>query len=276
MNMALDPANLEYPLRRYGMDHDRYAWSMLTDRPAMEWPEGKKLALWVNVSLQHFPMNPAGKPVKLPGSMTMPYPDLRHYTLRDYGNRVGIYRFLDAFAKHGECLERDAQGACLRGQNAVQILADAMTVLHRHWPSARSSTFGRSFQDSYGAAVSADSANGYEPLLAAVLPGDLLPATSALSPVLLNLSVIAAAWALFLQAESQTRGDASKATLNATARARASRAQARGAVSRRSAAAADAREGGVGAANAGRSFRAELNLRGGFGGRRPPDGEVGG
>ena len=24
----------------------------------------------------------------------MPYPDLRHYTLRDYGNRVGIYRLL--------------------------------------------------------------------------------------------------------------------------------------------------------------------------------------
>ena len=24
----------------------------------------------------------------------MPYPDLRHYTLRDYGNRVGIFRIL--------------------------------------------------------------------------------------------------------------------------------------------------------------------------------------
>lgn len=99
--MALDEANLTYPMRRYGMDHDRYAWSMLADRPPVRWPEGKKLALWVNVSLQHFPMNPAGKPVKLPGSMTMPYPDLRHYTLRDYGNRVGIYRFLEAFGKHG-------------------------------------------------------------------------------------------------------------------------------------------------------------------------------
>lgn len=32
----------------------------------------------------------------------------------------------------------------------------------------------------------------------------------------------------------------------------------------------------VGAATAGLSFRAGLNLRGGFGGRRPPDGEVGG
>jgi allantoinase len=101
MNMALDPANLEYPLRRYGMDHDRYAWSMLSTRKPVAWPGGKKLALWVNVSLQHFPMNPAGKPVKLPGSMTMPYPDLRHFTLRDYGNRVGIYRFFDAFTRYG-------------------------------------------------------------------------------------------------------------------------------------------------------------------------------
>lgn len=99
--MALERNHLEYPRRAYGMDHDRYAWSMLTDRPRVQWPHGKTLAVWVNVSLEHFPLNPAGKPVKLPGSMTMPYPDLRHYTLRDYGNRVGIYRFLNAFKRLG-------------------------------------------------------------------------------------------------------------------------------------------------------------------------------
>jgi peptidoglycan/xylan/chitin deacetylase (PgdA/CDA1 family) len=96
----LDPVCMEYPKRHYGMDHDRYAWSMLTDRKAVKWPNGKLLALWVNVSLQHFPMNPQGKPVKLPGSMTMPYPDLRHFTLRDYGNRVGIWRLLKAFDQY--------------------------------------------------------------------------------------------------------------------------------------------------------------------------------
>ncbi|HEY1130242.1 MAG TPA: polysaccharide deacetylase family protein [Roseateles sp.] len=96
--MALDPIHLQYAMRRHGMDHDRYAWSMLTDRPAVRWPGDKPLAVWVNVSLQHFPMNPAAK-VKLPGSMTMPHPDLRHFTLRDYGNRVGIWRFLDAFSR---------------------------------------------------------------------------------------------------------------------------------------------------------------------------------
>lgn len=99
--MALERNHLEYPRRAPGMDHDRYEWSMLTDRPRVQWPNGKTLAVWVNVSLEHFPLNPVGKPVKLPGSMTMPYPDLRHYTLRDYGNRVGIYRFLRAFKQLG-------------------------------------------------------------------------------------------------------------------------------------------------------------------------------
>ena len=99
--MALERNHLEYPRRAYGMDHERYEWSMLTDRPRVQWPQGKTLAVWVNVSLEHFPLNPVGKPVKLPGSMTMPYPDLRHYTLRDYGNRVGIYRFLNAFKRLG-------------------------------------------------------------------------------------------------------------------------------------------------------------------------------
>jgi peptidoglycan/xylan/chitin deacetylase (PgdA/CDA1 family) len=99
--MALEPNHLEYPRRAYGMDHARYEWSMLTDRPRVQWPDGKTLAVWVNVSLEHFPLSPTGKPVKLPGAMTMPYPDLRHYTLRDYGNRVGIYRFLKAFKQLG-------------------------------------------------------------------------------------------------------------------------------------------------------------------------------
>lgn len=98
--MALDDSHTEYPRRRHGMDHDRYDWSMLGQRAPVAWPGGKHLALWVNVGLQFFPMNPTGK-IRLPGSMTMPYPDLRHFTLRDYGNRVGIYRFFEAFERLG-------------------------------------------------------------------------------------------------------------------------------------------------------------------------------
>lgn len=92
---------LHYPWRQYGMDHERYDWSLLAARPAVRWPQGKRLAVWVNVCLQHFPLNPRGLPVKLPGNMTMPYPDLRHYSLRHYGNRVGLYRVLAACSAHG-------------------------------------------------------------------------------------------------------------------------------------------------------------------------------
>lgn len=99
--MALDDGYFDYPHRSYGMDHERYEWSMLSDRPAVQWPNNKKLALWVNVGLQFYPLNQQGKPFKVPGGMTMPYPDLRHFSLRDYGNRVGIYRFLKAFDKYG-------------------------------------------------------------------------------------------------------------------------------------------------------------------------------
>ena len=88
------PDYLRYPKRRYGMDHDRYDWSMLPDRPAVQWPGGARVALWVTASLQWFPLNQKGVPFKPVGSLQTAYPDLRHYTLRDYGNRVGIYRIM--------------------------------------------------------------------------------------------------------------------------------------------------------------------------------------
>jgi len=99
--MAMDKEYFEYPHRSYGMDHDRYEWSMITDRKSIQWPQGKSLALWINVGLQFFPLDQKGEPFKVPGGMTMPYPDLRHFSLRDYGNRVGIYRFLKAFDRFG-------------------------------------------------------------------------------------------------------------------------------------------------------------------------------
>ena len=99
--MTLDPRFLQYPMRRHGMDHDRYAWSMLAQRPPVRWPGDKPLALWINLSLEHFPLNPKGEGFKPHGSMLMPYPDLRHYTLRDYGNRVGVFRVLDALKAAG-------------------------------------------------------------------------------------------------------------------------------------------------------------------------------
>jgi peptidoglycan/xylan/chitin deacetylase (PgdA/CDA1 family) len=99
--MALPENYLEYPHRRYGMDHDRYEWSMLVDREPVNWPHGNRIALWVNVALQYFPLYQEGTPFAPDGGMVTEYPDLRHYTLREYGNRVGIYRILELCNRHG-------------------------------------------------------------------------------------------------------------------------------------------------------------------------------
>ena len=95
--MTLEPGYLQYPRRGYGMDHDRYEWSMLKDRPAVTWPGGAKIALFITPAIEVFPLDQQGKPFKLPGGMVTPYPDLRHFTLRDYGARVGVWRMLELF-----------------------------------------------------------------------------------------------------------------------------------------------------------------------------------
>lgn len=97
---SLPDAYLQYPERRYGMDHDRYDWSILSGRKPVAWPGGARIALWVVPALEWFPLDMKGQPFKPPGAMQTAYPDLRHYTLRDYGNRVGIFRVMQALERH--------------------------------------------------------------------------------------------------------------------------------------------------------------------------------
>jgi allantoinase len=99
--MPLPDAYLAYPNRRHGQDIDRYAWRLSIDRPKVNWPGGAAVAAMIVIPLEFFPLTPSGKPFKHPGAMVTPYPDLRHYTTRDYGNRVGIYRLLKALKAAG-------------------------------------------------------------------------------------------------------------------------------------------------------------------------------
>jgi peptidoglycan/xylan/chitin deacetylase (PgdA/CDA1 family) len=92
--MSLPRHYLEYPLRRRGMDHDRYPYRALPEAKPVAWPRGARVALWVAVHMGHFPMDMPLKPFVVPGGMERPYPSYWDYTQRDYGNRVGIYRIL--------------------------------------------------------------------------------------------------------------------------------------------------------------------------------------
>ncbi len=99
--MSVGDDYLRYEKRRYGMDHDRYRWSIMDRRPSLKWPGDAKIALLIVPALEWFPLDMANKPFAPPGAMSTAYPDLRHYTLRDYGNRVGIYRLMDVLAARG-------------------------------------------------------------------------------------------------------------------------------------------------------------------------------
>jgi allantoinase len=98
--MTLPKEFLEYPHRTHGMDHDLYEWSNLFDRKPIEWPGNALVALWTTPTLEYFPITPNDGPFRAPGHMVIPYPDLRTYSTREYGTRVGacrIFRALDKF-----------------------------------------------------------------------------------------------------------------------------------------------------------------------------------
>lgn len=99
--MSMPDSYLDYPMRRYGMDHDRYEWSDLFERKPVVWPNGARIALSLVTHVQHFPLDMPAKPFKAPGALSMPYPDFRYFTNRDYGNRVGIFRILRLLAAQG-------------------------------------------------------------------------------------------------------------------------------------------------------------------------------
>lgn len=99
--MSVGAEYLEYPRRAKGMDHDLYPWRKLDEHAPFAWASGRTVATMLVVSLEWFPILPEDKPFRAPGHMQTAYPDYRHYTSREYGTRVGIDRFLEAFARVG-------------------------------------------------------------------------------------------------------------------------------------------------------------------------------
>ena len=72
--------------------HGRYEYSPICNRPGYEWPDGKKLAFYIALNIEHFSFGEGlgHTPTNL-GSQ----PDVRNFAWRDYGLRVGIWRIFD-------------------------------------------------------------------------------------------------------------------------------------------------------------------------------------
>ena len=74
--------------------HGRYGYSPITRRPDYDWPDGRRLAVYLGFNLEHFEFG-AGLGAAL--GPKSPEPDVLNFSWRDYGNRVGVWRCLDLF-----------------------------------------------------------------------------------------------------------------------------------------------------------------------------------
>ena len=72
--------------------HRRYDYSPIVRRPDYGWPEGRRLALYVAINIEHFAF---GTGLGHSISTEQPPPDARTFAWRDYGNRVGVWRLYE-------------------------------------------------------------------------------------------------------------------------------------------------------------------------------------
>lgn len=139
--MPLPDDYLYYPHRRAGFDNPHYDWKPADRRAPLKLSDGSKVLATIIVPVEFFPLNPTSVPFKHPGAMKTPYPDLRHFTVRDYGNRVGIFRLLrelDArsikacFAVNAEIVKRYAPLIEAIKKGGHEIAAHGVSTAHIH------------------------------------------------------------------------------------------------------------------------------------------------
>ena len=74
--------------------------SMIVQRQPLAWPDGRGVAFAIVVSVEYYELQPpddAFIPHNVPGGFgRAPYPDIRAFSQREYGNRVGIFRVCEA------------------------------------------------------------------------------------------------------------------------------------------------------------------------------------
>jgi peptidoglycan/xylan/chitin deacetylase (PgdA/CDA1 family) len=76
-----------------------FPYSPIIHRPKLTWSGGAHVALWVIPNIEFFALDekvPAGS-----GGSNAPVPDVPQWAVRDYGNRVGVFRMMETLARYG-------------------------------------------------------------------------------------------------------------------------------------------------------------------------------
>jgi allantoinase len=83
--------------RRYG------PYVPITRRPKLTWPGGARVALWVNPNIEFFGLDdvmPSNLNDRVPREQAK-IPNVRNWAVRDYSNRVGIWRIMEVLTRYG-------------------------------------------------------------------------------------------------------------------------------------------------------------------------------
>lgn len=114
--------------------------------PAAHWPGGKRLAFWLAPNIEYYEVNPKPNATRAP--WPRPYPDMQNWSWRDYGNRVGVWRCLEVFDKHGMAGSVSLNSAmCRHLPEVVQPFVDRGWELFCHGEYNTRYVFGETRQE---------------------------------------------------------------------------------------------------------------------------------
>jgi allantoinase len=79
-------------------DYGPFPYAPIIDRPRLRWPNDARVALWICPNVEFFSLSDT-IPVA-GGGNGVPAPDVPAWSVRDYGNRIGIFRLMDVLDSH--------------------------------------------------------------------------------------------------------------------------------------------------------------------------------
>jgi len=89
--------------RERGMDHDIHPFSPVAARPEFRLAGGARLAVYLLLHIEYWELEPpagAHRDPRFRGEFGAFFPEYRAWSQREYGNRIGAYRILEALDRH--------------------------------------------------------------------------------------------------------------------------------------------------------------------------------
>ncbi len=112
-------------------DPGLYDYLPYADRPKIRWPGDARVAFWVAPNIEFYELDPPRNPAR--AAWSRPAPDVLNYAYRDYGNRAGFWRMLEAMQR---CNMRGSVSlnvaVCEHHPEVIQACADSGWEFYSH------------------------------------------------------------------------------------------------------------------------------------------------